>query len=94
MRLPAVMKKLPWGIFAGALAMMISFVTVAIVGFYVADCMLSELNETAHTIFDTWYQTLLFVVDLLCGLGFIGCIFMYFYLKRNGKKTAKDGEKV
>lgn len=87
------MKKLPWGILSGALAMLSSFLLVAVIVIYVANVMTAELNKTVFTIFDTWYQTLLFVALLLCFAGMVFCLVMYIraYIA-NKKSKPSDAE--
>lgn len=78
---------MPWGTIAVALAMILSFVTIAIVVLYEVDVILTIEGPAGITIFDTWYQTLLFVVECVCGAGFIGCIVMHVLSRIKNKKN-------
>ena len=81
--------KLPWGAFAGVLAMIISFVTIAVAALYiVADALAIEGAETA-TLFDTWYQTGLFIFDMLCVAGFIVCLIFAIMKRKNVKSDTE-----
>lgn len=58
-------KKFPWGIIAGACAIAVFYATAAIIIlFMVGSGVKGQTNETA-SLFDEWYQTLLFVADLI-----------------------------
>lgn len=86
------MKKLPWGIFSGTLAMLSSFLLAAVIALYVVNVMTADLNKTVFTIFDTWYQTLLFVALLLCLAGTVFCLVMYIRARIADKKKPSDAE--
>lgn len=81
--------KLPWGAFAGILAMIISFMTIAVVALYiVADVLAIEGAETA-TLFDTWYQTVLFISDVICIVGFVVCLVFSVMKRKNAKSDTE-----
>ena len=82
------MKKVPWGIIAGACAIAAFFAIVGTVALHIVfNGIAAQTNETA-SLFGQWYQVLLFVVDIIAGLGFIGSTVMYF-LTAKGKKREK-----
>lgn len=84
------LKKMPWGIVAGVAAIIVVFATVAFIALgIILGGVAGQTNEVAG-MFDEWYQVLLFVVDIVCGVIMIGSIVL-FVLKKLGKF---DGKKV
>lgn len=78
------MNKIPWGIIAGVCAMAVFFTTIGVIGaFLVLNSVAGQTNNAA-TLFDTWYQTLLFVADLIFLLGFVASAAMYAIKARRG----------
>lgn len=76
-------KKIPWGIIAGVCAILFFFATLAVVALYVINSgVAAQTNQTA-TIFATWYQTLIFIVDIIVFLGFGGSFTMYILKVKN-----------
>lgn len=70
-------KKMPWGIIAGICAMSVFFLTAAmIILFFVLDGVAAQTNTTAG-LFSEWYQTFIFVFDIIFALGLIGSVVMY-----------------
>ena len=85
------MKKLPWGIIAGICAIVVFFTTVGTVAaFIILNAVAAQTSETA-TLFDEWWQTVLFVFSILSAVGFIGSLTMCF-LKTNGKQTEGEAD--
>ena len=84
------LKKMRWGIVAGVAAIIVVFATVAFIALgIILGGVAAQTNEVAG-MFDEWYQVLLFVVDVVCGVIMIGSIVL-FVLKKLGKF---DGKKV
>ena len=79
-------KRIPWGIFAGIFAMVVFFATVIIIIAFVALNYEAYQTGNSITIFENWYQVVLFVVDVIAVLGLVGSLVMY------GKRT-KDERK-
>lgn len=87
------MKKLPWGIIAGICAMIVFFtVTGTVAAFIVLNGIAAQTNETA-TLFDEWWQTALFVADIVFALGLVGSCTMYV-LRIKAKKGEKGEKKT
>lgn len=78
------MKKIPWGILAGVAAMVVFFATAAVVILFVVLNGVAGQTNGSTTIFGTWYQTLIFVIDIIGILAFSGALTM-FILKALGK---------
>lgn len=84
------LKKMPWGIVAGICAIIVVFATVGIVALaLVLGGIAAQTNQTAGA-FDEWYQVLLLIVDILCGVIMLGSIVL-FVLKKLGKFDIKEG---
>ena len=83
------LKKMPWGIVAGICAIIVVFATVGVVALaLVLGGIAGQTNQTAG-MFDEWYQVLLFVVDIICGVLMIGSIVL-FVLKKLGIFDKKE----
>lgn len=71
------MRKVPWGIIAGICAMVVFFATVGVIAaFIVLNSIAGQTNTTA-SMFDVWWQTALFIVDIIFAVGFIVSLAMY-----------------
>ena len=68
------MRKVPWGIIAGICGLVVFFSTVGIIAAYVVLNNIAVQTGMAATLFDEWYQVLLFLVDILFALGLIGSV--------------------
>lgn len=84
-------RKLPWGVFAGYFFILALFVTVGIVAAYYILGAISGMTLVETTIFDSWWQILLFVVDVVCVCGFGGSLAM-FILKNQGRFDEYEDE--
>ena len=83
------LKKMPWGIVAGICAIIVVFATVGIVALaLVLGGIAAQTNQVAG-MFDEWYQVLLFVVDIICGVIMLGSMVL-FVLKKLGIFERKD----
>ena len=82
------MKKIPWGILAGVAAMVVFFATAAVVILFVVLNGVAGQTNGSTTIFGTWYQTLIFVIDIIGILAFSGALTI-FILKALGKLPEK-----
>lgn len=78
-----LLKKFPWGIIAGASAIVAFFSTLGFVALYIVlGGVAAQTNETVG-LFDEWYQAALFAVAVIFALILIGSVVMYI-LKRRG----------
>ncbi len=71
------MKKMPWGIAAGILAMIVFWLTLAVVAAFMILNQIAMQTHVTTTIFGTWWQTLLFVADIVAAAGALFCLAMY-----------------
>lgn len=65
------MKKMPWGIIAGACAMLFSFLTIGLVVIYVVSAMMYAEVGGDDGLTSSWWIIPLFIAD---GVAFIGCV--------------------
>ena len=85
------MKKKPWGIFCGVSGVLVFYLTIGIWAVYkIFNQIQSQTSQTA-SLFDSWWQILLFVIDIICALVFIGSLAM-FIIGEKKKKKKKDSE--
>ena len=82
----AVFMKVPWGIIAAVCLMFCSFATGAVVVFYSVDNALTIEGSEAVGLFDTWYQTLLFVADILALCAAVAAIVFYALRQRSSHR--------
>lgn len=71
------MRKVPWGIFAGICAMVVFFSTVGVIAAFIILNSIAGQTHTVATMFDEWWQTALFVVDIIFAIGFVVSLVMY-----------------
>lgn len=84
------MKKLPWGIFAGISAMAVFFAAAgAIAAFIILDSIAGETNTSA-TLFDEWYQIVLFVAGIVFAIGLIVSVTMCVIRAKAKKEQAEE----
>lgn len=84
-------KKIPWGFFAGICAVFVFYLTAASVAvFIVLDRIEAETNGHA-SLFGTWYQALMFVLDIVFAVGLVAFIVLSV---RRGKNKDKRTEEI
>ncbi len=81
------MKKIPWGIIAGISAVVIFFATAGmIVGYMILNGIAGATAESVG-LFDLWWQTVLFIADLVFFVLFVVSVVLYAVCKkRRGKE--------
>lgn len=86
------MKKLPWRILAGAFAIAVFYLTLGTVVGYLIYSAVQGQTHTDATLFDTWWQILLFVADVIAWVGFFGSVAMDIVTRIANGKDAKEKE--
>lgn len=81
------MKKIPFGFLTGLFAILLFYLTAAVVALYVILNIVAGATGQSVNLFDNWYQTLLFVLDVICVIGFVVCL-VFLILKKRGEKEA------
>lgn len=83
-------KKRHWGFFAGLCGIFVFYLTVAVVAVtLILGRIEAETNGSAN-LFGTWYQTLMFVADLVFLLGMIACIVMSVVARRRRAECPEE----
>lgn len=77
------MKKLPYGIFTGICAMLVFFLTLAFIGLYIVFAAIANQTHSDFSMFQNWWQILIFIVDILSIGGFIYFLIMFIKRERN-----------
>ena len=72
--------KLPWGVFAGIIAMLWSFITIAIVAVFVVSGMMYAAVDSDDGLRESWWLILLYIGEVITILGF-GVSF-FFYIRK------------
>lgn len=67
----------PYGIIAGACAIVVFFATVGIIVAYFVLGGIAGATGATVTIFDNWWQVLLFVADIIFFVGFIASLALF-----------------
>lgn len=81
------MKKVPWGILAGACAILWSFITIAIVAVFVISAMMYADVGGDDGLRDSWWLIPLYIGEAVTVIGFV--VSTIFYAK---KKTQLERE--
>lgn len=85
-------KKIPWGIIAGACGILCFYLTAAVIGVNFVFAQVNGQTGQVATIFDTWWQTLMFVCDVVFGIIFVGSIASFIAKKKLMKRGVGDNE--
>ena len=87
------MKKKPWGIFSGICAMLVFYLTLAFVAIYIVFGAIAAQTHSAFSMFQNWYQILIFIFDLIALGGFV--YFLTMYIKtRKKEEESNDNENI
>lgn len=81
--------KFPWGILAGVCAVIVFYTIIGTVAAYIVLSVIAGATTEGAGLFDTWYQILLFIGDIVFGAGFIVSIILYFVTKAGDKKIGR-----
>lgn len=76
--------KIPWNILAGAFAIAVFYTTAGIIAAYIVLNGIAGATGDKITIFHEWWQTLLFLADIIFVIGLAGSVVMAV-LKAKGK---------
>lgn len=87
------MKKIPWGIIAGICGIFAFYLTAIVIVCFIVFSEVAATTGQVATLFDSWWQTLLFVLDVLFLLLFIGAM-VFFVLKKKASKRGETNEKT
>lgn len=82
--------KFPWGILAGICAVIVFYTIVGTVAAYLVLSVIGGATTEGAGLFDTWYQVLLFVVDIVFGAGFVLFTALYIARRAGSKREEKE----
>lgn len=83
----------PWGVVAWITGILVFYLTLGIWGAHFVFAQVNGQTGQVATIFDSWWQVLMFVADILIGVLFLGAIGLYVR-KKVLFKGGKANEKV
>lgn len=81
------LRKIPWGVLAWIFGIFVFYLTLGVWGAQFVFAQVNGQTGQIATIFDSWWQVLMFVADILCALLFAGSLGAYIW-----KKTTKKEE--
>lgn len=84
-----MLKKIPWSIIAGAAAIAVFYATAAVIVLYVVYSGIEGQTNGTASLFGNWYQTLLFIADIVFALVMAGASVMAV-LKKKGKLDKRE----
>lgn len=88
-----ILNKIPWGIVASAAGILCFYLTVAVFGVNFIFTQVNGQTGQAATIFDTWWQTMIFVFDIVCIVVFAGSLALFIRKKIKAKNGGAKNEK-
>ena len=74
-----------------AFALAVIYLTVGVIVSYVILEQIAQAINAHATLFGEWYQTLMFVLDIVCFIGLVGSIVMFIITKERRREEPKKG---
>ena len=88
-----LLKKVPWGSLIAIFAFLAIILLAAVVGiWFVLDSIAQQTHNNA-TLFDNWWQVLMFIVDILSFVG-LGISIFYFVVFKEEKRIEKENNPI
>lgn len=81
-----ILKKIPWGVLAGVFGILCFYLTIAVFGVHFVFIQVKGQAGQTATLFDTGWQTLLFVLDVIFIIAFIAALALFILNKVIGNK--------
>lgn len=81
------MKKVPWGVLSALCAIFAFYASAIVIICYVIFSQIAATTGQTVTLFDSWWQTTLFIFDIFMLAGFIEFLVMFVLKKRGAKKN-------
>lgn len=81
--------KIPFGIFAGASAILLFYSLLGTIVAYLILDAIAAVTTTRATLFDEWYQVLLFIGVIVGAVLFVASITMYILVKVKAVSSKK-----
>ena len=77
------MKKINWGVASAIIAVLFFYLTAGVVGAYLVMNQIARQTHVNATLFDSWWQTLLFVADVITFVALASSLTMYFVARNS-----------
>lgn len=77
------LKKVPWGILAGAFAIATFYLTFGVIVAYLVVDSIAAATSTRATLFSEWWLGLLFIADVICAIAMVGSFVTRMFIKPN-----------
>lgn len=74
-----------------AFALAVIYLTVGVIVSYVILEQIAQAINAHATLFGEWYQTLMFILDIVCFIGLVGSIVMFIITKERRREEPKKG---
>lgn len=85
----SMVKKVPWGIISGLIAMVVFFSTFGFIASYLILNGIASATHSTVGLFDMWYQKTLFIVDIISVIGLAGTFTMYILGHKKPQEATK-----
>lgn len=83
------LRKVPWGVIGGICIIAVFYITAGIIAAYIITNAVAGATNRSVGLFGSWWQTLLFILDIVLALA-CGWSFVMRFLVR-GRKAVKGG---
>lgn len=84
------LEKTPWGVVSWIFGILVFYLTLGVWGAQFVFAQINGQTGQIATIFDSWWQVLIFIADIICAVAFAGALTMYIrkkLLKKEEKKV-------
>ena len=85
-------KKIPWGVLFWVCAEIAFFLTLAVVVAFIILNAIAGATSGGVTLFTNWWQTVLFIADVLIVACLVFCAVMYFTKGKNKTEEVENNE--
>lgn len=76
-----ILKMIPWGFIAGVCGVIFCYTLAGTIGACIVMNSITSIVDGAAGLFGTWWQTLLFVCDIIFGVLFVCSLVMFILTK-------------
>ncbi len=84
--------KTPWGVLAGVFGIFTFYLTIGVYGAYFVFAQVNAQTGQVATIFDSWWQTMLFAFAVIFGILFLFALSLFIMKKIMLKKGVLNHE--
>jgi len=86
------LKKVPWGVLSWIFGIFVFYLTLGVWGAQFVFAQINGQTGQVATIFDSWWQVLMFIADIIFALLFAGSLGAYVWKKVKVKEDKKVEE--